>query len=247
MRITKISVNGLFGMFDHEILLNQESRITIVHGPNGVGKTVMLQMLHGLFNYDYEIFGEIPFEQFRVEYENGEFIAVEKFAAANKLSIRYWDGSGSIFVPFKPTIFDRDDLIRAVAVLTPNLVLIKRGGKPYWFFEDNIGEIQLWGGDYELGSSSIFDRAEFFTWYYEVSGDYDELLYNDDENWLGPFAKIPDWFVRIRSETNTSFIQTQRLLSNEFEDSLFENYDSFGGSTINLGNPKPATIIFGSQ
>ena len=30
MRITKISVKGLFGMFDHEIPLNQESRITIM-------------------------------------------------------------------------------------------------------------------------------------------------------------------------------------------------------------------------
>ena len=40
-------------MFDHEIPLNQESRITIVHGPNGVGKTVLLKMIDSLFNYEF--------------------------------------------------------------------------------------------------------------------------------------------------------------------------------------------------
>ena len=57
MRITKISVKGLFGMFDHEIPLNQESRITIVHGPNGVGKTVLMELVHSLFHYEYEYIG----------------------------------------------------------------------------------------------------------------------------------------------------------------------------------------------
>ena len=35
-------------MFDHEIPLNQESRITIIHGPNGVGKTVLMRMVSWL-------------------------------------------------------------------------------------------------------------------------------------------------------------------------------------------------------
>ena len=41
----------------------------------------MLQMLHGFFNYDYELFGEIPFEQFSVVLENGEFVTVDKLEA----------------------------------------------------------------------------------------------------------------------------------------------------------------------
>ena len=49
MRIANVSVNNLFGMFDHEIPLNLESRITIIIGPNGIGKTILLTMLHSLF------------------------------------------------------------------------------------------------------------------------------------------------------------------------------------------------------
>lgn len=78
MRITKISVKGLFSMFDHEIPLNQESRITIIHGPNGVGKTVLLKLVHALFHYDYELLEKIPFEQLRVEFADGDVVIVER-------------------------------------------------------------------------------------------------------------------------------------------------------------------------
>ncbi len=47
MRIQQISVNGLFGIFDHVISLNVDERITIIHGPNVFGKTAILRMLNG--------------------------------------------------------------------------------------------------------------------------------------------------------------------------------------------------------
>ena len=82
MRITKISVKGLFGMFDHEIPLNQESRITIIHGPNGVGKTALMRMVYGLLRRDYQVFVELPFKEFSIITKNGakcgEFRVVKK-------------------------------------------------------------------------------------------------------------------------------------------------------------------------
>ena len=78
MRIVKISVKKLFGVYDHEIPLNQESRITILHGPNGVGKTIVLTMLNGLFNANYLSFREVKFEEFRVCFDTDECLAVTK-------------------------------------------------------------------------------------------------------------------------------------------------------------------------
>jgi len=49
MRIKKITVKKLFGMFCHEIPLNMDDHITIIHGPNGIGKTILLKMLNALF------------------------------------------------------------------------------------------------------------------------------------------------------------------------------------------------------
>lgn len=82
MRISKISVKGLFGYLDHEIPLNQESRITIIHGPNGVGKTVLMRMVSGLLQGDYQVFVELPFQEFSVTTINGE--ELEEFLIVKK-------------------------------------------------------------------------------------------------------------------------------------------------------------------
>ena len=93
MRIVKISVKKLFGVYDHEIPLNQESRITILHGPNGVGKTIVLTMLNGLFNANYLSFREVKFEEFRVCFDTDECIAVTKCEDGLRLSHKGFFGT----------------------------------------------------------------------------------------------------------------------------------------------------------
>ena len=82
MRIGKVSVYKLFEMLDHEIQLNLESRITIIYGPNGIGKTILLRMVHGIFNSRYEVFYEIPFQAFTIGFDTGESITVTKSESA---------------------------------------------------------------------------------------------------------------------------------------------------------------------
>ncbi|WP_052315758.1 hypothetical protein [Oscillatoria acuminata] len=76
MRIHKISVTNLFGIFNHSIPLNLDERITIIHGPNGFGKTILLRMLNGLFNFRYLELVTIPFTEFRVEFDEGTQLVV---------------------------------------------------------------------------------------------------------------------------------------------------------------------------
>ncbi len=71
MRVTSISVKELFGVFNHEIPLNRAEPITIIHGPNGFGKTVVLRMVAALFKSDPTIFRHIPFTEFSLNFENG--------------------------------------------------------------------------------------------------------------------------------------------------------------------------------
>ncbi len=129
MRITKISVKGLFGMFDHEIPLNQESRITIIHGPNGVGKTVLLRMVHGLFNHDYEPFTTMHFEQFRVELEGEDCITVQFGDGDDYLSIERDNGTIAEFAPYVP----EDNFDEVVDSLRPlDLLRRKFTEEPAW-------------------------------------------------------------------------------------------------------------------
>ncbi len=77
-RIKSVTVKGLFNQFDHHIDFNQEERITILHGINGVGKTTLLRMINSLFNFRIYNFNEIPFTSFIIELSNGNHIRVEK-------------------------------------------------------------------------------------------------------------------------------------------------------------------------
>ena len=93
MRITKISVKKLFGVFDHEIPLNQDSRITIMHGPNGFGKTILLTMLNGMFNSNYRVFRKVPFEEFRVYFDHQGYVSVS--AKGDGIELSHTDVTGT--------------------------------------------------------------------------------------------------------------------------------------------------------
>src|SRR2546421_7857626 len=69
-RIKQISVTNLFGIFNHTIPLHLEDRITIIHSPNGFGKTVILKLLDALFSRNNQILRETPFDEFRVDFDD---------------------------------------------------------------------------------------------------------------------------------------------------------------------------------
>ena len=83
-RIRRIQVTNLFGIFNHEIRLNLDERITILHGPNGFGKTIILQMLDGLFRKRWERLRSVPFDEFLIEFEDGGAIHVQQEQRTSK-------------------------------------------------------------------------------------------------------------------------------------------------------------------
>lgn len=80
MRVKSIAVKGLFGTFDHEIPLTSADRVTIIHGPNGFGKTMMLRMIAGLLRGETSIFEHTPFAEFFVTLEDETSLIVRRRA-----------------------------------------------------------------------------------------------------------------------------------------------------------------------
>ena len=64
LRLQRVEVDGLFGIYDHRIDLNLRDRVTLLHGQNGVGKTTVLQMINALLRNDFTYFSRIPFTRF---------------------------------------------------------------------------------------------------------------------------------------------------------------------------------------
>jgi hypothetical protein len=71
VRATRVSVTGLFGTFDHDLPLGGNERLVIIYGPNGFGKTVTLKMIAALAQGNISIFERTPFDEFRIDLEDG--------------------------------------------------------------------------------------------------------------------------------------------------------------------------------
>ena len=78
LRLRRIEIDDLFGVYNHRIDLELEHHITLLHGPNGVGKTVLLRMLNAVLSGRMTDFPQVPFSRFIVLFHEGSFIEITK-------------------------------------------------------------------------------------------------------------------------------------------------------------------------
>lgn len=70
MRISELHVYGLLYKNEYVIRLNRADHITLLHGPNACGKTLILTFLSALSNKDFETIRQIPFRIFCIFFDN---------------------------------------------------------------------------------------------------------------------------------------------------------------------------------
>ena len=204
MRITEVVVEGLFGIFDHTISLNIEERITIIHGPNGFGKTILLQMLNGLFNGNYAEFRSIPFRKFEVRFGEGSAIWLENISEPGTLQQDLWDSSES---DDRPT--------RKQAHLPRTAITInfsKNSGQPESFALESINEDKIPVSMIE--DLTDLERVGARQW---MSDQGETLSLDEVIDRFGhrlPFKfDEPDWWIQVKESTKIHLIETQRLLN----------------------------------
>lgn len=78
LRVTKILIEGLFRRYDHLIELRQKERVTILHGKNGVGKTIALEMIEALLKGNAEHLRQAPFRRMRVDFGDQSWIELNR-------------------------------------------------------------------------------------------------------------------------------------------------------------------------
>ena len=74
LRLQRIVVDGLFDVYDHDVRLKLDDRVTFLHGPNGVGKTVVLGMIDALLRRRLGHVRRIPFSRFFLEFHDGSTV-----------------------------------------------------------------------------------------------------------------------------------------------------------------------------
>ena len=77
LRLQRIEVDGLFGVYNHRIDLNLDERVTLLHGVNGVGKTSILRMVDALLSGDLGRFRDVPFARFMLGFDDGSTLELQ--------------------------------------------------------------------------------------------------------------------------------------------------------------------------
>ncbi len=102
-RIQEIKVEGLFGMFDHTIPLNQKEHITIVYGENGIGKTMLFRIVDALFNQKYTYLFTLPFSALKISFNQDCYLELIKENEKIKFVYQSQDGNVGRFNPLSET------------------------------------------------------------------------------------------------------------------------------------------------
>jgi predicted ATP-binding protein involved in virulence len=78
MKLQSLSIRRLFGQFDYDLSFNQEDGITILTGPNGYGKTTILNIIHGLFMANFGFFQALNFESISFVFSENRCLILSK-------------------------------------------------------------------------------------------------------------------------------------------------------------------------
>jgi predicted ATPase len=208
MRIKRIEVQKLFGMFNHVIPFNLGDRITIMHGANGVGKTAILKMINGFFNARYSDLRSTPFSEFRIDFEDESAIIISKERVRPSEARKESDTSSEFAIEYrKPGEASRLDII-GTPIRPEDL------GVPMRYFEDAIPGINRIAPD----AWRVIQTGEILTLEELIENYYDYLPFHVYASEKLPLFERstrgnPDWLKEIRAGLNVRFIETQRLVT----------------------------------
>jgi predicted ATP-binding protein involved in virulence len=189
MQIKQISVTGLFGIFDHVIPLNMAEHITIVHGPNGFGKTAILRLLNGFFNSRYSVFREIPFNHFQIVFDSETIIDIVKILDDSgrkaKIILLLSDSNSEVFSLDLTTPNTLDEISFPIELLN-EIIGLRQVDVNLWLYMPTNEHLSL---------SEVLDRFE------------DSLPSSIR------LREEPKWLEKLKGDIRVRLIESQRLLN----------------------------------
>ena len=195
MRITKVSVYGLFERFNHDLVLTANEPITIMIGPNGFGKTMILRILNGLFNLPLKGLERLPFAQVCVLFDDSSSLIVERVSTRRSgsrshdqptLKLEYTTSMGNIErVNSEDAQVKEDDLPFPVDVIEDLIPVLSQIGPAQWR---------------NLNTGAILDLDD-------VVVDFGDQLPSHP----GSFGIELAWLRELRQSMPVHFIGTERL------------------------------------
>ena len=195
LRLRRVEVDGLFGIYDHHIDLDLNDRVTLLHGQNGVGKTTVLRMINALLRGNITYFNRIPFTRFFLTFQDAGSLELTPTDSSTEdgmatLTLTGADGEKKIE---KVELQSRE--AEFLAARTDHL-------EPYSGIENSWIDIR---------DGEILTEMEVLSRYGEPRREHSHR------------EKIP-WFIEFLENANTHLIEAQRLVRTPFDATSWDDF-----------------------
>ncbi|MDO9305107.1 MAG: AAA family ATPase [Sulfuricurvum sp.] len=205
IKLISVQIKKLFGIFDHVIKFNCDSGITIMIGENGLGKTVLLEMIEAFFNKNFSYFNKIEFEEMIFEFDDKVSWKLYKEQENNRdlPSLQLMEtNKKQKSKPIYLNNFDQREIARFMRRMEQNYPIRQIGARKWR--DMKTGEI--------YGIDDLFYKFNF---------NFDRNLFNEyahgsDKNLFNASEEVvsqPEWFIEKYARINVKLIETQRLIS----------------------------------
>jgi ABC-type lipoprotein export system ATPase subunit len=196
MRIRRMIIEGLFGLFNHDIPFKTQDRVTIIHGPNGVGKTTILKLIADLFAKRFQSLKLCPYNKLEFVFEKPRYnLSIKRVVPKDpenpiQLKFELWQKNKKIQEHTTKPLKEYKDIYRHL---------------PLHIIENSIEPLE------QVGAYKWLDRSTGSIL------DIDDVIaiYGEQLPFKFPpsFLELPAWLAQLFEKLPTHFIQTQRLFA----------------------------------
>lgn len=78
MKLKRICIENLFGIYNYDFELKVDERITIIHAPNGMGKTTILRIVKAVLTGNVFLLGDFDFSLIQLFFDDNTILKVTK-------------------------------------------------------------------------------------------------------------------------------------------------------------------------
>lgn len=212
MKLSKVIVKNLFGTFNHEVAIKNELGITIIIGENGLGKTVLLELVEGFFNRKFDYINSITFDTLTFEFADKVKWILTKNANIKEdneksINLVLTQINSKIEDSFNLELYDVDDINpRQLARMIANSITYLKRITPVSWEDQRNGQV------------------------YRANDILENFGYNNTE--------YPDWFNSRLDKINVTLIKTQRLLLIDQEKQPIHTVEKYSQELSRLINNK---------
>ncbi len=89
MKINSIKIDKLFDIFDYDISFSENENVLIITGPNGFGKTMILNIIFNLFNRRFLFFYKLIFKKITLQLDEKISVVINRITKEKKPVISF--------------------------------------------------------------------------------------------------------------------------------------------------------------